>query len=50
MYVPEANPVIIVLVPVPVVVIAPGVLVNVHVPLVGKPLKVTFPVGVIQSG
>jgi hypothetical protein len=37
-------------VPVPVVVIPPGVLVNVHVPVAGKPLKTTLPVATVQVG
>jgi hypothetical protein len=42
--VPCASPEIVVLVPVPVVVIPPGFLVNVHVPVSGKPLNTTLPV------
>ncbi len=38
------------LVPVPVVVVPPGVLVNVHVPVAGKPFKTTLPVAVEQVG
>ncbi len=38
------------LVPVPVVVIPPGVLVNVHVPVAGKPFKTTPPVDVEHVG
>ena len=38
------------LVPVPVVVIPPEVLVNVHVPVAGKPFKTTLPVAVEQVG
>ena len=49
-YIPEANPEIVVLVPVPVVVITPGYLVNVQVSEDGKPLKTTLPVGVAQVG
>jgi hypothetical protein len=41
--VPGASPVIVELVPVPVVVIPPGVLVNVQVPVAGKPFKITLP-------
>jgi hypothetical protein len=38
-------------VPVPLpVVIPPGVRVNVHVPLAGKPLSTTLPVGTEQDG
>ena len=39
-----------VLVPVPVVVVPPGVLVNVHVPLEGKPLSTTLPVVTVHVG
>ena len=38
------------LVPVPMVVIPPGVLVNVQVPVAGKPFKTTLPVAVEQVG
>ena len=41
---------IVVVVPVPVVTTEPGVLVNVQVPLDGKPLKTTLPVAVAQVG
>jgi hypothetical protein len=37
-------------VPVPEVVIPPGFLVNVQVPVAGKPLKTTLPVGVVHVG
>jgi hypothetical protein len=40
----------VVLVPVPVVVIFPGILVSVHVPEDGKPLNVTPPVATLQVG
>lgn len=40
----------VVLVPEPVVVVPPGVLVNVHVPAAGKPLKTKFPVGSVHVG
>ena len=40
----------VVLVPGPVVVVPPGVLVNVHVPDEGKPLKTTLPVATAQVG
>ena len=40
----------VVLVPVPVVVVPPGVLVSVHVPLAGKPLNTTLPVGTEHVG
>ena len=49
-YVPAANPVMVVFVPVPVVVTAPGVLVKVHVPDAGSPFKTTFPVETAQVG
>ena len=45
-----ARPVIVELVPVPVLVTAPGLRVNVHVPVDGKPFKTTLPVGVSQTG
>ena len=48
--VPDASPEMVVLVPVPVVVVPPGVLVNVQVPDDGKPLKSTLPVGTVQVG
>ena len=38
------------LMPVPVVIVPPGVLVNVHVPEAGKPLKTTLPVAIAQVG
>ena len=44
------NPVIVVDAPVPVVMVPPGVLVKVQVPLAGKPLNATEPVGVPQLG
>ena len=37
-------------VPVPVVVVAPGVLVNVHVPVAGSPFNTTLPVAVAHVG
>jgi hypothetical protein len=37
-------------VPVPVVVTAPGLRVNVHVPVAGKPLRSTLPVDTVQVG
>jgi hypothetical protein len=49
-YVPAGIPVTVVLVPDPVVVTAPGVLVNVHVPDAGKPLNTTLPVATLQVG
>ena len=39
-----------VLTPVPNVVVPPGVLVNVQVPVAGKPFKVTLPVANAQVG
>ena len=50
MYVPVASPDIVVLVPVPVVVVPPGVLVRVHVPVEGKPLNGTLPVAKAHVG
>ena len=49
-YVPSGIPEIVVLVPVPVVVVPPGVLVRVHVPVAGNPLKITLPVATVQVG
>lgn len=46
---PVASPDIVVLVPVPVAVPA-GALVNVHVPVAGKPFKTTPPVATVQVG
>ena len=40
----------VVVVPVPVVVTAPGVLVKVHVPVAGKPFNTTLPVATVQPG
>ena len=40
----------VVLVPVPVVVVPLGFLIKVHVPLDGKPFKVTLPVDTLQVG
>jgi hypothetical protein len=48
-YDPGGRPEIVVLVPVPVVV-PPGVLVNVQVPVDGKPLKTTLPVDITHVG
>ena len=48
--VPAASNVIVLLVPVPVVVTAPGVLVSVHVPVDGSPLKITPPVATVHVG
>jgi hypothetical protein len=47
--VPLGKPVIVVVVPVPVVV-PPGLRVNVHVPVAGKPLRATLPVETLQVG
>ena len=49
-YVPAASPDIVVVVPVPVVVVPPGVLVKVQVPEAGKPFKPTLPVATMQVG
>ena len=40
----------VVLMPVPVVIVPPGVLVSVHVPVAGKPLNTTLPVGTEHVG
>jgi hypothetical protein len=48
--VPAGNPDIVVVVPVPVVVVPPGVLVTVHVPEAGKLFKITLPVATLQVG
>ncbi len=37
-------------VPVPVMLTAPGVLINVHVPVAGRPVKVTLPVARVHPG
>ena len=47
---PGASPVMVVLVPVPVAVVPPGVLVNVQVPVAGKPNNTTLPVGIAHVG
>ena len=44
MYVPAVRPETVELVPVPVMVLPPGVLVNVQIPADGKPFKVTLTV------
>ena len=49
-YVPDGIPDTVVLVPVPVVVVPPGDLVNVQVPDEGKPLNTTLPVADAQLG
>ena len=46
---PDVSPLMVVLFPEPVVV-PPGVLVNVQVPVAGKPLKTTLPVGTLHVG
>jgi len=45
-----ASPEIVVLVPVPEVVVPPGVLVSVHVPVEGNPFNTTLPVATKQVG
>jgi hypothetical protein len=49
-YVPAGKPVTVVVAPVPVVVTPPGLRVNVHVPVEGKPLNATLPVEIAQVG
>jgi len=49
-YVPAASDEIVELVPDPVVVIPPGDLVNVHVPVAGNPFRTTLPVATLQVG
>jgi hypothetical protein len=44
------SPVTVKLVPVPVYVVPPGVLVIVQLPVAGRPLNTTLPVGVVQVG
>jgi hypothetical protein len=48
--VPVVRLLIVVLVPVPLVVVPPGVLVNVHVPTAGSPFRTTLPVDTVQEG
>jgi hypothetical protein len=43
-YVPAKSPEMVVLVPLPGVVVPPGFIVNVQVPVAGKPFKITLPV------
>ncbi len=50
LYVPAASPVMVLPVPVPVVIIPPGDLVNVQVPDDGKPFITTLPVTVAHVG
>ena len=49
-YVPATSPAIVEFVPVPVEVVPPGFLVNVHVPVAGSPLNSTLPVATEQVG
>jgi hypothetical protein len=49
-YVPGARPEMVVLVPVPVVITPPGVRVNVHVPVPGKPVSITLPEEITHVG
>jgi hypothetical protein len=49
-YVPEEMTETIVVLPVPVVVILPGLSVIVHVPVAGKPFNITLPVAREQVG
>ena len=49
-YIPVASPDIVLVIPVPVVVVPPGDLVNVHEPDTGKPLNATLPVATAQVG
>ena len=48
--VPAVNPVIVVVVPVPVLVAPPGETVTVHDPEAGNPLKSTLPVATLHVG
>ena len=48
--VPLVSPEIVVVVPLPLVVIAPGLRVNVQVPLEGRPPRITLPVATLQLG
>jgi hypothetical protein len=49
-YVPGANPANVAVVPVPVVVVPPGVAVTVHDPVAGNPLSATLPVATAHVG
>ena len=49
-YEPWPSPVIVVVVPFPVVVIPPGFLVKVHVPVTGNPFNTTLPVAKAHVG
>ena len=48
LYVPAVRPETVVIVPVPFVIIAPGLRINVHVPVAGNPLSSTLPVETVQ--
>lgn len=47
-YVPATSPGTVVLVPVPFVNIAPGLRINVHVPVAGNPVSTTLPVATVH--
>lgn len=47
---PGIRPEIVVLVPVPVVVMLPGLLVKVQVPVAGRPVNITLPVETVYAG
>lgn len=47
---PAERPDTVVVVPLPVVVVPEGDLVNIHVPVEGRPLITTLPVAVVQEG
>ena len=49
-YAPGANPEMVVIIPVPLVVTPPGLRVSVHMPLEGKPFNTTLPVPAEQVG
>jgi hypothetical protein len=49
-YVPAVSPEIVMVVPDPDVVVPPGVLVNVHAPVAGKPFITTLPEGTVHVG
>ena len=48
-YVPGTNPLMVVLVPVPLVITPSGDLVRFHVPVAGSPLRVMLPVATVQE-
>jgi hypothetical protein len=50
LYVPDASPETVLLVPVPVFVMVPGYRVSVHVPVAGKPSSTTLPVDTVHVG